>query len=119
MIVTDRPRRSRPYTALIHRPSQISRPKYVSSIEAHDVSVYPACILFLRVPTVGMQTVTDYDVDYFNVPTLGLHAVTDYDVVYYSVPTLGLHSATDYDVCLLYTSPSPRDAHESRMPSSA
>ena len=26
--------------------------------------------------------------------------------------------ARDYD-CLLYTSPSPRDAHESRMPSSA
>ena len=25
----------------------------------------------------------------------------------------------DYDICLLYTSPSPRDAHESRMPSSA
>ena len=24
-----------------------------------------------------------------------------------------------YDGCLLYTSPSPRDAHESRMPSSA
>ena len=23
------------------------------------------------------------------------------------------------DLCLLYTSPSPRDAHESRMPSSA
>ena len=23
------------------------------------------------------------------------------------------------DACLLYTSPSPRDAHESRMPSSA
>ena len=23
------------------------------------------------------------------------------------------------DICLLYTSPSPRDAHESRMPSSA
>ena len=30
------------------------------------------------------------------------------------VPTERLHSA-----CLLYTSPSPRDAHESRMPSSA
>ena len=26
---------------------------------------------------------------------------------------------TDSDICLLYTSPSPRDAHESRMPSSA
>ena len=25
----------------------------------------------------------------------------------------------DNDICLLYTSPSPRDAHESRMPSSA
>ena len=25
----------------------------------------------------------------------------------------------DSEVCLLYTSPSPRDAHESRMPSSA
>ena len=25
----------------------------------------------------------------------------------------------DYSNCLLYTSPSPRDAHESRMPSSA
>ena len=33
-----------------------------------------------------------------------------------------LHSrsiAEDIKVCLLYTSPSPRDAHESRMPSSA
>ena len=28
-------------------------------------------------------------------------------------------SATDSGPCLLYTSPSPRDAHESRMPSSA
>ena len=27
-------------------------------------------------------------------------------------------SSTD-SICLLYTSPSPRDAHESRMPSSA
>ena len=26
---------------------------------------------------------------------------------------------TDANTCLLYTSPSPRDAHESRMPSSA
>ena len=25
----------------------------------------------------------------------------------------------DIEICLLYTSPSPRDAHESRMPSSA
>ena len=30
-----------------------------------------------------------------------------------------LSSEADIVVCLLYTSPSPRDAHESRMPSSA
>ena len=32
-------------------------------------------------------------------------------------PRSGL--ALKYMICLLYTSPSPRDAHESRMPSSA
>ena len=29
------------------------------------------------------------------------------------------HGAGTMAICLLYTSPSPRDAHESRMPSSA
>ena len=29
------------------------------------------------------------------------------------------NSIPGIDACLLYTSPSPRDAHESRMPSSA
>ena len=34
--------------------------------------------------------------------------------------TFGAGTAgTDITICLLYTSPSPRDAHESRMPSSA
>ena len=28
-------------------------------------------------------------------------------------------NTAQYEDCLLYTSPSPRDAHESRMPSSA
>ena len=32
----------------------------------------------------------------------------------------GFHNVTkNFSTCLLYTSPSPRDAHESRMPSSA
>ena len=30
-----------------------------------------------------------------------------------------IHDETKDEDCLLYTSPSPRDAHESRMPSSA
>ena len=32
---------------------------------------------------------------------------------------LGLNGDGSTRICLLYTSPSPRDAHESRMPSSA
>ena len=32
---------------------------------------------------------------------------------------LSLHAGNKIKNCLLYTSPSPRDAHESRMPSSA
>ena len=31
----------------------------------------------------------------------------------------GVLTESRSDICLLYTSPSPRDAHESRMPSSA
>ena len=31
----------------------------------------------------------------------------------------GSGKSTIFNICLLYTSPSPRDAHESRMPSSA
>ena len=34
-----------------------------------------------------------------------------------SLVTVG--ALKDFYICLLYTSPSPRDAHESRMPSSA
>ena len=36
----------------------------------------------------------------------------------YLIQNYGLAGAQD-EACLLYTSPSPRDAHESRMPSSA
>ena len=32
---------------------------------------------------------------------------------------LAVHSAKDLQACLLYTSPSPRDKRQSRMPSSA
>ena len=35
------------------------------------------------------------------------------EIVYLRTPNI------QTDICLLYTSPSPRDAHESRMPSSA
>jgi len=39
--------------------------------------------------------------------------------VYGSVVTAGIHRAPSIKACLLYTSPSPRDVEESRMPSSA
>ena len=35
------------------------------------------------------------------------------------LPTEVAIKATENDICLLYTSPSPRDVEESRMPSSA
>ena len=46
-----------------------------------------------------------------NMPLAILYTMHDpkYNYKYYSEP----------EPCLLYTSPSPRDAHESRMPSSA
>ena len=43
--------------------------------------------------------------------------------VVYGVVTAAVYNVfgrdTRYSVCLLYTSPSPRDVHKSRMPSSA
>ena len=48
-------------------------------------------------------------VDTFMVSTLGANAVA----------AVGLTTQPKFLGCLLYTSPSPRDAHESRMPSSA
>ena len=49
---------------------------------------------------------------------------TKYDVIIIGAGpagyTAGIYcSRARHDTCLLYTSPSPRDAHESRMPSSA
>ena len=54
------------------------------------------------------------------------HVIVDYPGVYDGIVinTLIMDSNElivykSYNGCLLYTSPSPRDAHESRMPSSA
>ena len=52
---------------------------------------------------------------------------TEEDTLYLTrdlkIPSAFLSDIRDVDerprICLLYTSPSPRDAHESRMPSSA
>ena len=40
-------------------------------------------------------------------------------VAFYDKPFLKFERLLETYFCLLYTSPSPRDAHESRMPSSA
>ena len=42
----------------------------------------------------------------------------DMDILKAALKRTGM-TASAYISCLLYTSPSPRDAHESRMPSSA
>ena len=45
-------------------------------------------------------------------------SVLEQDQTVYGINT-GFGSLAQTNICLLYTSPSPRDAHESRMPSSA
>ena len=48
---------------------------------------------------------------------LGVTVLTSMDDA--NLAELGIDESVQDRVCLLYTSPSPRDAHESRMPSSA
>ena len=43
----------------------------------------------------------------------------EYDPSIYEKVIHEIAKAAKVTICLLYTSPSPRDAHESRMPSSA
>ena len=42
-----------------------------------------------------------------------------YQIAWYATPTTGTFDDTTVKACLLYTSPSPRDKRQSRMPSSA
>ena len=48
-----------------------------------------------------------------------LWPVTDHVISFTNEYTVNDKTFNGMDLCLLYTSPSPRDAHESRMPSSA
>ena len=41
------------------------------------------------------------------------------DVVFVETPEIDLECEAEQPICLLYTSPSPRDKRQSRMPSSA
>ena len=63
----------------------------------------------------------DNNMDYSKIMYVAVTGDTKYDVNTVSRPTQ-YKSGLDYDIyvtCLLYTSPSPRDATLSRMPSSA
>ena len=51
----------------------------------------------------------------FNIPAAGVAQI----LLFCGLVEMAWWPASKYDGCLLYTSPSPRDAHESRMPSSA
>ena len=54
-----------------------------------------------------------------NIPLKDAKAIEQNRMVGYSVPLLYGDNYSGYRICLLYTSPSPRDATLSRMPSSA
>ena len=47
---------------------------------------------------------------------INIHAEIDKKRIKVPFPVMGV---TENEICLLYTSPSPRDVEESRMPSSA
>ena len=49
----------------------------------------------------------------------GLIGLFKFDLVAFLFGSMTLLSRIIYTICLLYTSPSPRDVEESRMPSSA
>ena len=62
-----------------------------------------------------------YDTPTFEItknPLLREEERTNPDQIF-NIAAGGVRSIEEYKACLLYTSPSPRDAHESRMPSSA
>ena len=56
---------------------------------------------------------TDFLVDFFTVNGLDNKKVSNYNIKNFDI------SHNTYNTCLLYTSPSPRDKRQSRMPSSA
>ena len=62
-----------------------------------------------------------YDLNQANVPEVGsVKTLSDFiDLLVLSDDILLSYVDNQITGCLLYTSPSPRDAHESRMPSSA
>ena len=53
------------------------------------------------------------------IPEFNKNLKLDYDLKKKNWFNIGGKTKAFYKACLLYTSPSPRDAHESRMPSSA
>jgi len=64
----------------------------------------------------GMEIISpDYWVDKYNIPIEDTMSLSDWIRFDY----LSEHPNTLYMDCLLYTSPSPRDVEEPRMPSSA
>ena len=62
-----------------------------------------------------------YDIDALksDLPTAKELAQFVYDRTQIALDLVGKPKEDQYQVCLLYTSPSPRDKRQSRMPSSA
>ena len=70
----------------------------------------------------GDRKITGYDakgITLLALPDIFYFEATDNKVFAYGQKNVYEVKEKLYQFCLLYTSPSPRDAHESRMPSSA
>ena len=80
----------------------------------------PDIIIDVTIPSTGFELTTSVgqvrlysQLDFYAIHVQGGVPLDPYSPLVIDAPT------EDVYTCLLYTSPSPRDAHESRMPSSA
>ena len=63
--------------------------------------------------TAALTAAEDWELDFYSRPILEADGRKRWELLITSTPT------ASSDACLLYTSPSPRDKRQSRMPSSA
>ena len=87
----------------------------VSVVTVGDSSAEP---ILRKCLAIGADKAIRIDSDAKDAYSVAKEIVNHCESVKYDLIICGRESI-DYNGCLLYTSPSPRDAHESRMPSSA
>ena len=95
--------------------------KGVSNVEELITGISPtASVYFIDTATDGVEQVTEILANYSDVDAIHIISHGEQGSLRLGSSVLNTDSMSDeYATCLLYTSPSPRDKRQSRMPSSA